>query len=102
MGIENNIRTFFNLDAMNSFSTFCQGESHILIDKVCQDYALDESKKGVSIAIVCDGHGGERAHLSHAYCRASRGDQHLLPRQSPCGEGVVRLRGKDAAAKRLP
>lgn len=60
MGIENNIRTFFNLDAMNSFSTFCQGESHILIDKVCQDYALDESKKGVSIAIVCDGHGGER------------------------------------------
>ena len=60
MGIENNIRTFFNLDAMNSFSTFCQGESHILVDKVCQDYALDESKKGVSIAIVCDGHGGER------------------------------------------
>ena len=60
MGIENNIRTFFNLDAMNSFSTFCQGESHILINKVCQDYALDESKKGVSIAIVCDGHGGER------------------------------------------
>ena len=60
MGIENNIRTLFNLDAMNSFSTFCQGESHILIDKVCQDYALDESKKGVSIAIVCDGHGGER------------------------------------------
>ena len=31
-----------------------------MIDKVCQDYALDESKKGVSIAIVCDGHGGER------------------------------------------
>ena len=60
MGIENNIRTFFNMDAMSSFSTFCQGESHILIDKVCQDYALDESKKGVSIAIVCDGHGGER------------------------------------------
>ncbi len=60
MRIEDNIRTFFNLDAMNSFSTFCQGESHILIDKVCQDYALDESKKGVSIAIVCDGHGGER------------------------------------------
>ena len=60
MGIENNIRTFFNLDAMDSFSTFCQGESHILIDKVCQDYALDESKKGISIAIVCDGHGGER------------------------------------------
>ena len=60
MSIEDNIRTFFNMDAMNSFSIFCQGESHILIDKVCQDYALDESKKGVSIAIVCDGHGGER------------------------------------------
>lgn len=60
MGVENNIRTLFNLDAMNSLSVFCQGESHILIDKVCQDFALDESKKGVSIAIVCDGHGGER------------------------------------------
>lgn len=60
MGIEDHIRTFLNIDAMDSFSTFCQGESHILTDKVCQDYALDESKKGVSIAIVCDGHGGER------------------------------------------
>ena len=60
MGIEDNIRTLLYKDAMNSFSTFCQGESHILVDKVCQDYALDESKKGVSIAIVCDGHGGER------------------------------------------
>ncbi len=60
MGIEDNIRTLLYKDAMNSFSTFCQGDSHILVDKVCQDYALDESKKGVSIAIVCDGHGGER------------------------------------------
>ena len=45
---------------MNSFSTYCQGESHIIVDKVCQDYALDVTRKGTSIAIVCDGHGGER------------------------------------------
>ena len=60
MGLDDEIRSLLYLDAMNSFSTYCQGESHILVDKVCQDYALDESKKGVSIAIVCDGHGGER------------------------------------------
>ena len=38
----------------------CQGESHKATDKVCQDYSLVEIADGLSIAVVCDGHGGER------------------------------------------
>lgn len=50
---------------MNSFSTYCQGESHIIADKVCQDYAINKTRNGISIAIVCDGHGGERYFRSN-------------------------------------
>lgn len=38
----------------------CQGESHKAINKVCQDYSFSRTSKGVSIAVVCDGHGGNR------------------------------------------
>ena len=41
-----------------SFS--CQGESHKATNKVCQDYSLASSTDSFSIAIVCDGHGGDR------------------------------------------
>ena len=44
----------------------CQGESHKATDKVCQDYSLTQTtKEGISIAIVCDGHGGERYFRSN-------------------------------------
>lgn len=45
---------------MNCIEHHCQGESHKSSDKPCQDYAYAESSNGLSIAIVCDGHGGER------------------------------------------
>ena len=38
----------------------CQGESHILINKVCQDSSYSSTSDSMSIAIVCDGHGGAR------------------------------------------
>ena len=39
----------------------CQGESHKATNKVCQDFSLSSiSKNGLAIAIVCDGHGGDR------------------------------------------
>jgi serine/threonine protein phosphatase PrpC len=39
----------------------CQGESHKATNKVCQDYSYSQVyEKGLSIAIVCDGHGGQR------------------------------------------
>lgn len=45
---------------MKHFSFSCQGESHKLIAKPCQDNSLSYSENGLAIAIVCDGHGGER------------------------------------------
>ena len=38
----------------------CQGESHKAANKVCQDYSTIEITDLCSIAVVCDGHGGER------------------------------------------
>lgn len=46
---------------MDAISFSCQGESHIVSGKVCQDYSLSEiSEDGFAMAIVCDGHGGKR------------------------------------------
>ena len=38
----------------------CQGESHVLTNKVCQDASFSEITENASVAIVCDGHGGAR------------------------------------------
>lgn len=54
---------------MNKIFHYCQGESHKSTDKACQDYAYAESSDSLSIAIVCDGHGGER------YFRSQYGSQ---------------------------
>lgn len=45
---------------MNSICHHCKGESHLLSDKPCQDYAYAESSDNLAVAIVSDGHGGER------------------------------------------
>lgn len=50
---------------MDNIHYFCQGESHKSNDKPCQDYAYSESSKTLSMAIVSDGHGGERYFRSH-------------------------------------
>lgn len=50
---------------MDSICAYCQGESHILSGKPCQDYAYADSSESFSIAIVSDGHGGERYFRSH-------------------------------------
>ena len=54
---------------MNHHSFSCQGESHKYSDKPCQDSSYSYSGNGISIAIVCDGHGGER------YFRSDIGSQ---------------------------
>lgn len=38
----------------------CQGESHKADNKVCQDFSLTSCERGTTVAIVCDGHGGNR------------------------------------------
>jgi len=45
---------------MNSLFHYCQGESHKSTKKACQDCAYAESSESLSMAIVSDGHGGER------------------------------------------
>lgn len=45
---------------MDSIFHYCQGFSHISADKPCQDCAYAESNGSVSMAIVSDGHGGDR------------------------------------------
>ncbi len=47
---------------MKCDSYSCIGESHIASGKPCQDRSLHwcDDKSGVSIVIVCDGHGGDR------------------------------------------
>lgn len=46
---------------IESYSFSCQGESHKADDKPCQDASFSEVyEDGLAIAIVCDGHGGER------------------------------------------
>lgn len=53
----------------NIIEHHCQGESHKSSEKPCQDYAYAETTEGLSMAIVCDGHGGER------YFRSQHGSQ---------------------------
>ena len=45
---------------MNSIEHHCQGESHKSNNKPCQDCAYAESTEELCMAIVSDGHGGER------------------------------------------
>lgn len=46
---------------MHTLNFSCQGESHIVTGKVCQDYSYSKIyENGIALAIVCDGHGGKR------------------------------------------
>ena len=45
---------------MQNINVHCQGESHKATDKPCQDYSYSYSSEELSVAVVCDGHGGER------------------------------------------
>lgn len=55
---------------MRCFSFHCQGESHKVTGKVCQDYSYSHiDENGLAIAIVCDGHGGTRYFRSDVGAR---------------------------------
>lgn len=45
---------------VRTFNVSCQGESHKATAKPCQDYSYSYTSDNLTIAIVCDGHGGER------------------------------------------
>lgn len=46
---------------MKCFNYTCQGESHKSTGKECQDYSLtwQDEERDITIAVVCDGHGGD-------------------------------------------
>lgn len=54
---------------LNNLHVFCQGESHKDSDKPCQDYCFSMVDDQMALAIVCDGHGGDR------YFRSNPGSQ---------------------------
>lgn len=49
---------------IRSFNSHCQGESHKSSGKPCQDYSFSLVQDGYALAIVSDGHGGERYYRS--------------------------------------
>ena len=54
---------------INAFHYSCEGESHKAINKVGQDYSSTSIIDDLAVAIVCDGHGGDR------YFRSNIGSQ---------------------------
>ena len=57
---------------MKDLYRFCVGDSHIKTCKPCQDYARSVSNEFCSMAIVSDGHGGER------YFRSNIGSEYAV------------------------
>ena len=57
---------------INDIKSICKGYSHIASGKPCQDYAYSESSPELSMAIVSDGHGGER------YFRSDKGSKFVV------------------------
>lgn len=62
----------------------CQGESHILINKLCQDSSFSTTNETMSIAIVCDGHGGAR------YFRSDVGSRLAVEATKNCVDAFVK------------
>lgn len=62
----------------------CQGESHIITNKVCQDASYSNTTDTMSIAIVCDGHGGER------YFRSDIGAKFAIEVTNNCVESFIK------------
>lgn len=57
---------------INDIKSICKGYSHEASDKPCQDFVYSESTPELSMAIVSDGHGGER------YFRSDKGSQFVV------------------------
>lgn len=68
---------------MNSIYRRCTGASHELSNKPCQDYAIAIHSDELSMAIVSDGHGGER------YFRSDQGSKFLVKITRDCVRSFV-------------
>lgn len=68
----------------NDLHYSCQGESHILANKACQDASFSATCGSLSIAAVSDGHGGAR------YFRSDIGSRLAIEAANDCVESFVR------------
>jgi hypothetical protein len=57
---------------INNINSICKGYSHEASGKPCQDFVYSESTPELSMAIVADGHGGER------YFRSDKGAKFVV------------------------
>jgi len=57
---------------INDINSICKGYSHEASGKPCQDFVYSESAPELSMAIVSDGHGGER------YFRSDKGSKFVV------------------------
>ena len=62
----------------------CQGDSHVIANKVCQDASFSDVSDSMAIAIVCDGHGCER------YFRSDIGAQKAIEATKECISSFIR------------
>lgn len=69
---------------MQEFHYSCQGESHIESNKVCQDASYSAADQQMTIAIVCDGHGGAR------YFRSDIGAKQAIEATKCCVDTFVK------------
>lgn len=74
---------------MKDFHHTCICQSHILANKVCQDASFSCTTDAMSIAIVCDGHGGDR------YFRSDQGSKFAIDATRDCVEEFVSKVNKD-------
>lgn len=72
-----------------AFHHSCQGESHVAANKVCQDASYSAVTDAMSIAIICDGHGGAR------YFRSDIGAQFAIEVTKHCVEAFIQQVGDE-------
>ena len=73
------------MEGIGVLKSRCQGESHKISGKPCQDYCIAENKGKFAMAILSDGHGGSR------YFRSDRGAQLAVKIAKQAIEQFIRI-----------
>lgn len=73
---------------MRALCHYCRGESHKSGGKACQDFAITVNDRGLTVAIVCDGHGGDR------YFRSDIGARIAAETAAEAIKSFIKLGGK--------
>ena len=77
------------------FNVSVIGASHIKAGKVCQDFALSSEANDYALAIVCDGHGGDK------YFRSDRGSRIAAKQAQEAIREFMKIRFKKSHGGKL-